>query len=65
MIIENARYAFWKGLNVFAFLDVMHKNKNNNKFVTKLIEDKTYIDIFAQNDAYIDKILLIRILLTM
>jgi len=65
MIIENARYVFWKGLNVLAFLDVMHKNKNNNKFVTKLIEDKTYIDIFAQNDAYIDKILFIRILLTM
>ena len=64
MIIENARYVFWKGLNVLAFLDVMHKNKNNNKFVTKLIEDKTYIDIFAQNDTYIDKIILNMILLS-
>ena len=65
MIIENTRYAFWKGLNVLAFLDAAHKNKNNNKFMIKLTEDKTYIDIFAQNDAYIDKILFIRILLTM
>ena len=65
MIIENTRYAFWKGFNVLAFLDAAHKNKNNNKFMIKLTEDKTYIDIFAQNDAYIDKILFIRILLTM
>ena len=65
MIIENTRYAFWKGFNVLAFLDALHKYKNNNKFMTKLTEDKTYIDIFAQNDAYIDKILFIRILLTM
>jgi len=64
MIIENARYAFWKGLNVLTFLDALHKYKNNNKFMTKLTEDKTYIDIFAQNDAYIDKIILNMILLS-
>jgi len=47
-----------------AFLDAAHKNKNNNKFMIKLTEDKTYIDIFAQNDAYIDKIILNMILLS-
>ena len=54
MIIEKARYAFWKGFNKSAFLDVKQIITNINKFITKLTEDKTNIDTFSQNEAYID-----------